>query len=77
MVTQMRWAWFCHTLRAFFFFKEHVESYGLSVPLASCISAKVMKKSGAATHVTAAWGLMLEARAYRSCDRTVVVQLNE
>lgn len=61
MVTHMRWAW-CSpvlTLRDFFL-KEHVVKYGLSISLASCISAKVMKISRVATQVTAAWGLMLK-----------------
>lgn len=34
--------------------------YGLSVFLASCISAEMMKISRIATQVTAAWGLMLK-----------------
>lgn len=55
--------------------------YGLSISLASCISAKVMKISRVATQVTAARGLMLKTccrqEHKRSCYRTIVVQLNQ
>lgn len=56
-------------------------SYGLSVFLAPCISAKVMKNIKDSSSSYGSMGAhaegILQARAYRRYYRTTVVKLNE